>query len=97
MIEPNRDHVLIVASDGVWEFITPQQAVDLVMPFREQGKSAMDAAMWLIANAAKRWRDIEGDYRDDITAIVLWLPEVCAALSADKPGADWRTTVRRMQ
>lgn len=84
VIDPARDHVLIVASDGVWEFITPQQAVDLVMPLREQGKSANDAAKWLIANAAKRWRDIEGDYRDDITAIVLWLPEVCTALSADQ-------------
>ena len=61
--------------------------VELVAPFYDAGHRAFDAAKWLIANAAARWRQNEGDYRDDITAIVLWLPAVCAALAKAKaPG-----------
>ena len=36
--------------------------------------SAMDAAELLIAESARRWKWAEGDYRDDITAIVVFLP-----------------------
>ena len=34
----------------------------------------MDAAELLIAESARRWKWAEGDYRDDITAIVVFLP-----------------------
>ena len=80
----DEDRILILASDGVWEFITPQQAVELVAPFYRDGKKAFDACKWLIANAAARWRANEGDYRDDITCIVLWLPDVMDALAKGK-------------
>ncbi|KAH8095177.1 protein serine/threonine phosphatase [Aureococcus anophagefferens] len=45
----DRDDFLVMATDGVWEFIPNEEAIEL------------------------RWRDIEGDYRDDITAIVMKL------------------------
>lgn len=87
-VDPAKDRFLIVASDGVWEFITPQEAVELVAPFYQAGHRAFDASKWLIANAAARWRQHEGDYRDDITAIVLWLPAVCSALAKAKAPGD---------
>ena len=70
---------LIMASDGVWEFITSQEAVDIVqnaLSVVEEGAEADcdDACQDLIEEAAKRWRREEGDYRDDITAIVIRLP-----------------------
>ena len=37
-------------------------------------ESALAACQELILHAALQWRMIEGDYRDDITAIVIRLP-----------------------
>ena len=68
------DLFLILASDGVWEFIENEEAVRIVRLFHEQGKPALDACRFLIAKAALLWRTNEGQYRDDITAIVAFLP-----------------------
>ena len=68
------DAFLIVASDGVWEFLDSQEAIDLVAPFHAAGKPASAACTYLIARAALRWREEEGVYRDDISAIVVYLP-----------------------
>ena len=38
-----------------------------------------DAARFLIAKAALQWKLEEGDYRDDITAIVIYLDELAVA------------------
>ena len=80
-LDPSVDSFVILASDGVWEFITPEFAVELVAQFRRKGMRAIDACKWLIANAAAQWRAIEGDYRDDITAIVIWVDEVTKNLT----------------
>ena len=64
------DSFLIVASDGVWEFITSQEACELVSKF----ESATDAVTQLVQEASDRWHKFEGSYRDDITAIVVYLP-----------------------
>mmetsp|Transcript_26281 Transcript_26281/g.59909 ORF Transcript_26281/g.59909 Transcript_26281/m.59909 type:complete len:365 (-) Transcript_26281:283-1377(-) len=61
----------IVCSDGVWEFISSQEAVDMVAKF---GKAhVQDATDSLCKEAWKRWIDEEGNVVDDITAIVVWL------------------------
>jgi len=66
------DQFMIMASDGVWEFISSQEAVDIVNRSLQDGTPA--ACQALIEEAASRWRDFEGDYRDDITAIVVKFP-----------------------
>ncbi len=63
------DRFVILASDGVWEFISSQEAVDIVGGFLSYG--CHDACEELIQVAAQRWQEEEGDYRDDITAIVV--------------------------
>ena len=83
-IDPTVDKCLILASDGVWEFITPAAAVEIVNTCFEQNKTPEDACKLLIAHAAVQWKQHEGDYRDDITATVLWLPEVVQQLQAGK-------------
>lgn len=87
-IDPAKDRILILASDGVWEFLSPQEALDLVAPFYLAGRRAFDACKWLIANAAAQWKLNEGDYRDDITAIVLWLPAISASLAKETDNKD---------
>ena len=68
------DKFLIMASDGVWEFIDNAEAVRIVDRFHSNGQPAIEACRFLIARAALSWRQCEGDYRDDITAIVVYLP-----------------------
>ena len=48
------DAFLILASDGVWEFFTPQAAIDIVAPFYRSGERALDACKTLIKMAAHR-------------------------------------------
>ena len=86
-IDPNVDMYLILASDGVWEFISMDQAVQLVNTCFEQSKSPKEACQFLIAKAAMEWRLNEGNYRDDITATVLWLPDVVRQLCKSTPEA----------
>ena len=64
------DRFVIVASDGVWEFITSQEAVEIV----GAKTHATDACTDLVQEAIARWKRFEGSYRDDITAIVVFLP-----------------------
>ena len=51
-----------------------QEAVDIVGAIYRAGKPAKAACTTLIAHSALRWRREEGNYRDDITAIVVYLP-----------------------
>lgn len=68
------DEFLILATDGVWEFLTSAQAVEIVGA--NLSRSATKATQALIEAAAARWHDEEGDYRDDITALVIRLSEL---------------------
>lgn len=68
------DEFLILASDGVWEFISSQEAVDVVGEKLAAGNECHGACQDLIELASERWAEEEGDYRDDITAIVVKLP-----------------------
>jgi len=69
----NDDEFFIIATDGVWEFISSQDAVEIVQECFENGLGASDACKKLIRVAMDKWKEKEGDYRDDITAIVVRL------------------------
>jgi protein phosphatase 2C family protein 2/3 len=78
----DEDAFLILASDGVWEFLDITKVVQLVddlMTGRE-GARAIDACRMIITRAALLWRQCEGDYRDDITATIVLLPPLVEAL-----------------
>eukprot|EP00656_Telonema_subtile_P007526 TRINITY_DN1352_c0_g1_i1.p1 TRINITY_DN1352_c0_g1~~TRINITY_DN1352_c0_g1_i1.p1 ORF type:complete len:463 (-),score=93.33 TRINITY_DN1352_c0_g1_i1:334-1722(-) len=66
----SNDSVMILASDGIWEFISSQEAADIV---NLNPDNATEACKNLIMVATRRWREEEGPYRDDITAIVIFL------------------------
>ena len=65
------DVFIIVASDGVWEFIDSDEACRIVELML---KDATEACNKLVREAASRWAYYEGTYRDDITAVVAFLP-----------------------
>jgi serine/threonine protein phosphatase PrpC len=65
------DEFVILASDGVWEFVSSAEAVQVVAENLHKG--ATKACRALIETAAAKWHDEEGDYRDDITALVIRL------------------------
>lgn len=66
------DHMLLLCSDGVWEFITPQEAVDIVGGFGPE--SAMQAADKLAQESWDRWiKEESGTVVDDITVLLVFL------------------------
>jgi len=75
-----RDRFIVLASDGVWEFLSSAMVTEIVGGFLDRGETAMRAAQFLIAKAAHAWMIEEGDYRDDITAIVIFLDSLPAGL-----------------
>jgi serine/threonine protein phosphatase PrpC len=62
------DQFLVVCSDGVWEFLTDLNVMDVVI-------RASSPASELTETAWKKWLEIEGDSADDITAVVINLKE----------------------
>ena len=62
----------MVASDGVWEFLSNSQVVDLVRPFREKDdiEGACDV---LMSESLKRWDEEEQGNVDDITFILVFI------------------------
>jgi serine/threonine protein phosphatase PrpC len=69
VLEPDEQHLVLVASDGVWDVIPPAQAVQLVAKFKPD--EAQLAVEKLIAKAQLRWQQQE-DVVDDITAVLIW-------------------------
>ena len=65
------DQFIILASDGVWEFITNEEAANIIMP-HYMANSAEKAAEAIIKEAIKRWQE-EDTSIDDITCIIIFL------------------------
>jgi len=76
------DRFVILATDGVWEFINNQEAVDLVASIGDPQRAAVE----LTFRAYERWLANE-TRTDDITAIVLKLDGAPAAASLAKQSA----------
>ena len=62
------DEVLLIATDGLWEFVTSQEACDIVATC----KDPYQAAQKLIEAAWRAWftEDVRSD---DITVVVVYL------------------------
>ena len=62
---------IIVASDGVWEYLHGDDCIKIVRPFYEEGKDSEEAALALVKEAFRKWKRKEIAI-DDITAIVVF-------------------------
>lgn len=78
------DEFMILASDGVWEFLDSADAVAIVGANLDRG--ATKACQALIEAAAAKWHEEEGEYRDDITAIVVRLQNLWKDNAVTKNG-----------
>lgn len=63
----DQDQFMILASDGVWEFISSKEAVDIVCQY----DSAEESCRQLVDEAYQRWLTEEEGVVDDITAVVV--------------------------
>lgn len=62
----------VLASDGIWEFMTTDECVQYVGGcILESGMSPQEACTALIEEACNRW-DVEEDVVDDITGVVVY-------------------------
>lgn len=71
IFEPEEDteRIILVCSDGVWDFLSAIQAVQLINKY--SAAKAQDAAEKLVQKAQHRWQEHE-DVVDDITCLLLW-------------------------
>lgn len=75
----DEDKILVLASDGVFEFIENQKVIDLCA----ESKNPEDACTKVVDLAYKQW--LENDERtDDITIIVAFLKKIKSSESLDK-------------
>ena len=65
------DKFIVIASDGIWEFIPNEKVIELVVPYWERNDSD-GACNKLTEEAIKQWKE-EDDAIDDITVIVIFL------------------------
>lgn len=64
--------MVVIASDGVWEFLSNELVASIVFPFW-LSRSATAASETLMREAHKRWKREENGTVDDITCIVVFL------------------------
>ncbi|KAL3148437.1 hypothetical protein ABBQ38_013888 [Trebouxia sp. C0009 RCD-2024] len=66
----NPGDLVILASDGVWEFISSADVVNLASQYQ-----ALDEAVAAVVHEARqRWIDEEDGITDDITAVIMRIP-----------------------
>ena len=70
-----RQLTLLVATDGVWDVMSDEEALDLVLRFWASSDAA-GAAKALVQEARRVWETREGSEQviDDISAVVVFLP-----------------------
>ena len=66
------DKYIVLASDGVWEFISNDEIAAIVKPFFES-KNAEKAAEAVVRESYLRWKKEEEGIVDDITCIIVFL------------------------
>lgn len=62
----------MIASDGVWEFISNDEIAKIVKPFYE-AKNAEKAAEAVVKESYLRWKREEEGIVDDITCVIVFL------------------------
>ena len=65
---------MIVASDGIWEYLQGEDCIKIVRPFYEDDKNCEEAALALIKEAFRIWRR-KNMTIDDITLIVVFFDD----------------------
>jgi serine/threonine protein phosphatase PrpC len=64
--------VLVVASDGIWDYISKEDIAEMVVPYFE-GREIERACDKLLQCAVERWTEEDDDIVDDITFVLIFL------------------------
>lgn len=67
------DKYIIVATDGVWEFISSSEALEYFMTKEKQNQSLNSIATFIASEAWRRWIKEEEVVVDDITCVLIKL------------------------
>jgi protein phosphatase 1L len=67
------DEFIILASDGLWDVLESNEAVDLVQRLIQQGLPRDQVATWIVEESIRR-----GTY-DNVTVVIIWLDRVEAS------------------
>ena len=67
------DQILIIASDGIWEFMSNQNVANIALAHYEAG-AAEAAANAIVRRATQLWREKE-EVVDDITCVVIFFEQ----------------------
>ena len=62
---------IILASDGLWEYVNGDQCINIVKPYYEEGKDSKEGALALTKEAFRKWKRKEVAI-DDITVIIIF-------------------------
>ena len=65
---------IIIASDGIWEYMNGDDCIKIVKPYYEEGKDSEEAALALVKEAFRKWKRKEVAI-DDITVIVIFFDD----------------------
>jgi len=72
-----KDRFIIVASDGLWDVFTSEEAVAFVNEYMASGKAKSNLTRAMVREARKRWERLDDSqddpYCDDITVVVAFL------------------------
>ena len=92
-LDPSTQKFIVLASDGLWNVMTPQEVVDFVWAY-EQGERCMengegdgerDVVRALIDEALERWQ-LRKMFADNIAVVIAFLKEEGAPPPASVPG-----------
>jgi len=65
------DRFMVIASDGVWEFLSNEDVAKIVAPFYNAGQ-AEQAANQVVRESANQWK-MKEEVIDDITCVIVFL------------------------
>ena len=68
----HQDKFIVQGSDGIWEFISNKEVIDIVIPYWKKNDPTT-AWEHLTKEATKRWKESESKTIDDISVIVIFL------------------------
>jgi len=74
-IDPCTNQVLVVASDGVWDMMSNEEALEICL---RNNSSPYAAANALRTFCIRRWHEEEGMVVDDVTVLVIFLRKIPA-------------------
>jgi serine/threonine protein phosphatase PrpC len=80
------DKIMVIASDGVFEFLSNEQIAEIILPYYKTNQPEQ-AANEIVKASFKKWRE-EEEVVDDITAVVIFLEPKMAYNQVQKKNID---------